>query len=107
MTLPLLPYHPRKVMERYMEIYLEYLRFDAISVQPSSALLYDSAKNHYPELVGTPYALSHKYAVVVESSESATYITPFFEGEPVKQAIKRYIQEDVEWTWGESCLRTI
>ena len=32
MTLPLLPYHPRKIMERYMEIYLEYLRFDGIYV---------------------------------------------------------------------------
>jgi actin-related protein len=32
MTLPLLPYHPKKIMERYMEIYLEYLRFDGIYV---------------------------------------------------------------------------
>ena len=41
------------------------------------------------DLGKTKYALSEKYAVVVESSESATYITPFFEGKPVKSAIKR------------------
>ena len=90
MTLPLLPYHPRKVMERYMEIYLEYLRFDGIYVEPSSTLIYEQAKNMYnPDLAGSKYAISEKYAVVVETSESATYITPFFEGKPVKEAIKR------------------
>jgi hypothetical protein len=47
MTLPLLPYHPRKIMERYMEIYLEYLRFDGIYVEPSSSLIYDYSKNLY------------------------------------------------------------
>lgn len=36
MTLPILPFHPRKVMERHMEIYLEYYRFDGMFVKPSS-----------------------------------------------------------------------
>ena len=79
MTLPILPYHPRKVMERHMEIYLEYFRFDGLFVRPSSALLYDHARSLYnSDLKGTPYGISDTYAVVVESSESATYITPFF-----------------------------
>ena len=61
------------------------MRFDAIYVEPSSALIYEHAKKMYnPDLVGTNYAISEKYAIVVESSESATYITPFFEGKPVK-----------------------
>lgn len=52
-----------------MEIYLEYLRFDGIYVEPSSALLYEQAKKLYnPDLAGTNYAISEKYAVVVESS---------------------------------------
>ena len=90
-TLPILPYHPRKIMERHMEIYLQYYRFDGVYVKPSSVMLYDHAKNVYnADLKRTPYALSDRYAVVVESSESATYITPFFEGKPVAKAIKRY-----------------
>ncbi len=73
-----------------MEIYLEYLRFDGIYIEPSSALIYQNALKVYNADLGkTKYALSEKYAVVVESSESATYITPFFEGKPVKSAIKR------------------
>lgn len=99
MTLPLLPFHPRKIMERYMEIYLEYLRFDGIYVGPSSCLIYEQAKRMYnPDLEGTKYAISEKYAIVVESSESATYITPFHEGKPVKSAIKRYSTSKAEWT---------
>ena len=59
MALPLLPYHPRKIMERYMEIYLEYLRFDGIYVEPSSSLLYEQAKKLYnADLAGTNYAIS-------------------------------------------------
>lgn len=59
MTLPLLPYHPRKVMERYMEIYLEYLRFDGIYIEPSSCLIYDQAKRLYnSDLRGSHYAIS-------------------------------------------------
>lgn len=78
-TLPLLPFHPRKVMERYMEIYLEYLRFDGIYIEPSSNLIYEEAKRMYNKDLGkTKYAISERYAIVVESSESATYITPFF-----------------------------
>lgn len=89
-TLPILPYHPRKVMERHMEIYLEYFRFDSVMVRQSAQLLYDHARQHYnPDLVGTPYALSGRHAVVVESSESATYVTPFVDGAPVKQTVKR------------------
>ena len=77
-------------MERHMEIYLEYFRFDGLFVRPSSALLYDHARSLYnSDLKGTPYGISDTYAVVVESSESATYITPFFQGQPVKHAIKR------------------
>lgn len=79
MTFPFLPYQPRKIMERHMEIYLEYYRFDGMFVQPSSQLIYDSARKKYnQDLQGTKYAISDKYAVVVESSESATYITPYF-----------------------------
>jgi hypothetical protein len=90
MTLPTLPYHPRKVMERHMEIYLEYFRYDGLFVRPSSALLYDHARALYnSDLRGTDYGISDRYALVVESSESATYITPFFEGQPVKAGIKR------------------
>lgn len=90
MTLPILPFHPRKVMERHMEIYLEYFRYDGIFVKPSSQLIYDHAKALYnPDLRGTSYAISSKYAVVVESSESATYITPYLDGQPVKKAVKR------------------
>ena len=49
-----------------MEIYLEYLRFDGIYVQPSSALIYDHAKKIYnPDLSGTRYAISDRYAVVL------------------------------------------
>jgi len=33
--------------------------------------------------------ISDKYAIIVESSESATYVTPYFEGKPLKNAIKR------------------
>lgn len=33
--------------------------------------------------------ISDRYAIIVESSESATYITPYFEGKPMKNAIKR------------------
>lgn len=73
-----------------MEIYLQYYRFDGIVVQPSSVLMYDYARHVYnQELKGTEYKISDKYALVVESSESATYITPFFEGKPIKKAIKR------------------
>ena len=90
MTLPLLPFHPKKIMERYMEIYLEYLRFDGIYVEPSSTFIYEHARKTYnPDLAGTRYSISDKFAVVLESSESATYITPFLEGEPIKKAIKR------------------
>lgn len=46
-THPILPYHPRKIMERHMEIYLEYFRFDAISVNLSSQYIYDHAKHLY------------------------------------------------------------
>lgn len=46
-TLPTLPYHPRKVMERHMEIYLQYYRFDGIYVQPSAQLIYDHARKIY------------------------------------------------------------
>lgn len=82
-TLTALPYHPKKIMDRHMEIYLEYYRFDAICVQPSSQLIYDHAKKVYNQdlyNIGqkNKYAISNKYAIVVESSESATYITPFF-----------------------------
>lgn len=90
MTLPTLPFHPRKVMERHMEIYLEYFRFDGMFVQPSSSFIYDYAKSIYnPDLTNTKYGISDKYAIVVESSESATYVTPFYEGLPVTKAIKR------------------
>ena len=61
--------------------------------------MYDYARSIYnPDLKGTPYGISDRYAVVVESSESATYITPYFEGAPVKQAVKRYIIHHLDWT---------
>ncbi len=64
-TMPILPYHPRKVMERHMEIYLEYYRYDGIYVQPSSVFIHDHAKHTYnPDLKGK-YQISDKYAVVV------------------------------------------
>ena len=104
MTLPTLPYHPRKVMERHMEIYLEYYRYDGICVKPSSQLIYDHARSVYNrDLQHTPYRISQEYAVVVESSESATYITPFRKGEPVKAAVKRYSGRYAEWTSEVSC----
>lgn len=56
-------------MERHMEIYLEYYRYDGILVCPSSQLIYDHARILYnPDLQGTPYTISNKYAVVIESS---------------------------------------
>ena len=59
-------------------------------VAPSSALIYNQAKQDYnKDLAGTKYAISDKYALLVESSESATYITPYLQGQPVKEAIKR------------------
>jgi hypothetical protein len=66
MTLPTLPYHPRKVMERHMEIYLEYYRFDSILVKPSSELVYNHARSLYNgDLKNTPYQISDRYALVV------------------------------------------
>ena len=90
MTLPILPYHPRKIMERHMEIYLEYFRFDSVLVKQSAELLYQSAQHHYNHtLKEVGMELSRSNAVVVESSESATYITPFQHGQPVKESVKR------------------
>ena len=43
-THPILPFHPRKIMERHVEIYLEYFRFDGIFVENSSQFIYDHAK---------------------------------------------------------------
>ncbi len=66
MTLPILPYHPRKVMERHMEIYLEYYRFDGIFVKPSSEFIYNHARSIYnADLRNTPYQISDRYALVV------------------------------------------
>lgn len=66
MTMPILPYHPRKVMERHMEIYLEYFRYDGIFVRPSSHFIYNHARAHYnPDLKGTSCSISDRYAVVV------------------------------------------
>ena len=66
------------------------MRFDGIYVEPSSVFTYEHAKKTYnPDLAGTRYSISENFAVVVESSESATYITPFLEGQPIKKAIKR------------------
>ena len=49
-----------------MEIYLEYFRFDGIFVKPSSQFIYDHARTLYnPDLRGTPYAISDKYALIV------------------------------------------
>jgi hypothetical protein len=72
-THPILPYHPRKIMERHMEIYLEYFRFDAISVDLSSQYTYEHAKKSYNNDLNAlgeknKYSISDKYAVVVESS---------------------------------------
>jgi hypothetical protein len=47
MTHPILPYQPRKIMERHMEIYLEYFRFDAMCVDLSSQFIYNHAKKIY------------------------------------------------------------
>lgn len=59
-------------------------------MKPSSQLIYDHARTLYnPDLQLTPYSISDRYAVVIESSESATYVTPFFEGQPVREAVKR------------------
>jgi len=103
MTLPVLPYHPRKVMERHMEIYLEYYRYDGINVKASSQLIYDHARSVYnQDLEYTPFKISDKYAVVIESSESATYITPYYNGEPVRQAVKRYSAYYLEWMLEEN-----
>lgn len=103
MTLPVLPYHPRKVMERHMEIYLEYYRYDGINVKASSQLIYDHARSVYnQDLEYTPFKISDKYAVVIESSESATYITPYYNGEPVRQAVKRYSADYLEWMLEEN-----
>lgn len=95
MTHPILPYQPRKIMERHMEIYLEYFRFDAMFVDLSSQFIYSHARKLYNEDLTKlghkgNYSISEKYAIVVESSESATYITPFYEGKPVMKSIKRY-----------------
>ena len=47
MTHPLLPFHPRKITERHMEIFLEYFRFDGIYVDLSSQFIYEHAKKYY------------------------------------------------------------
>ncbi len=56
-----------------MEIYLEYYRFDGIYVDLSSQLIYNYAKKLYNEDLAplgqnNNYAISEKYAIVVESS---------------------------------------
>ena len=98
MTLPILPFHPRKVMERHMEIYLEYYRYDGILVKPSSQFIYDHARSLYNADLEGKYQISKKYAVVIESSESATYITPYLNGQPVPKAIKRFFFPNSAWT---------
>ena len=52
--------------------------------------MYAHAQRTYNSDLAGRYKISSKYALVVESSESATYITPFYEGKPVRKAIKRY-----------------
>ena len=80
-----------------MEIYLEYYRYDGIFVKPSSELIYDHAKSLYnADLKNTGYEISDRYAVIIESSESATYITPYFKGKPVREAIKRLFSYDLD-----------
>lgn len=72
-THPILPFHPSKIMERHMEIYLEYYRFDGIYVDLSSQLIYNYARKLYnddlaPLSQTNNYAISDKYAIVIESS---------------------------------------
>jgi hypothetical protein len=61
-THPILPYHPRKIMERHMEIYLEYYRFDGIYVDLSSQLIYNHAKKLYNDDLA-PLNQSNNYAI--------------------------------------------
>lgn len=84
LTFPLLPYRPKQILNRYLEIFFDHFKFDVVLPVQSSILIYEKAKRDYgSKVLATEYELSNKFCLVIESSDSATHITPIMNGEIV------------------------
>jgi actin-related protein len=82
LTFPLLPCMPQSVLARYFEIFFEHFNFEAVLPYHSSTLLYEKARKDYGSRLMQPgFELNNRYGLMVESSESGTYFSPFIEGE--------------------------
>lgn len=90
LTFPFLPCMPQAVIARYFEIFFEHFNFEAVMPYHSSLLLYEKAKKDYSNKIMAPgFELSNRFSLIVESSESATYITPFLDGEMKMQGVRK------------------
>lgn len=86
----MLPCVPISIQQRYFEIFFEHFNFEAVMPCHSSTLLYEKAKKDYSsKSMKQGYELSNRYSLVVESSESGTYYTPYIEGEIQMQGLRK------------------
>lgn len=66
LTFPLLPYRPKQILQRNLEIFFDHFKFDIVLPVQSSLLIYEKAKKDYGSKVMAPeYEISSKFAVIV------------------------------------------